>query len=313
MPTLEDRFIGCIVGAAIGDALGMPTEEVSPDKINKIYGGPVTEFRRAMPGHPNQHLPPGSYTDDTQQLLALAKSLIKCSGFDINDFAKEYVDWYQKICIASGYDRFSGAASRFAGRNLQAGISPYKSSSMTALGCGSAMRSAPIGLFYWSNIDEAIAKGRESSLISHNTQPCKDAAGLIAGIVASVCQGQTGTDALNRVLPSINDKMLKEKTELAFQLRHEPLHIAINAIGSSALVTDSVPFAVYSFLHAKNYEEAVLLGANATPGDTDSIACIAGAMAGAQYGFSRIPQKFHSVEDFELLQNTARELLKSTK
>jgi len=313
MTTLEDRFAGCIVGAAVGDALGMPTEEVSPETVVKVYGGPVTEFQTAMKGHPNQHLPAGSYTDDTQQILALSKSLIECNGFDIDNFAKHYKDWYQKISTIPSFDRFSGTASRNAGRNLWKGVSPYESGSTVTLGCGSAMRVAPIGLFYHSNIDEAIAKGQESAVISHNTQQCREGAGIVSGIVAALCQGYEPLDAVKRVLPSVKDNELKGKLVMAVHMQDDVLSRAVQEIGTSALVTDTVGFAVYSFLRAKNFEDAIVLGANATPGDTDSIACIAGAMAGAHYGFGSIPKKFHSVEDFELLQNTAKELLKSSK
>ena len=87
--SLEDKFKGCILGAAIGDALGMPTEYLSSkEELNHYFKGPVRDFQKAPFGQPCAHLEAGQYTDDTQQIIILANSLIKNKGFNFKDFAK---------------------------------------------------------------------------------------------------------------------------------------------------------------------------------------------------------------------------------
>ena len=91
---LTDRFIGSIVGFAIGDALGMPTQFLTRDQIRRYYGKTVTGFLRAHPGHASDSLPQGSYTDDTQMMLAAAECLIECRAMEPARQAEALLSWY---------------------------------------------------------------------------------------------------------------------------------------------------------------------------------------------------------------------------
>jgi len=71
---LRNRCVGAILGFAIGDALGMPVEFLSREQIRRYYGKPVSGFIKAHPGHASDFLPEGSYTDNTQTMLATANA-----------------------------------------------------------------------------------------------------------------------------------------------------------------------------------------------------------------------------------------------
>ena len=75
MQDAKNKSVGCLVGLAIGDALGMPTEGIGKTLLKELYGGAVQGYENPSPHYPNSHLKAGQWTDDTRQAIALAKSL----------------------------------------------------------------------------------------------------------------------------------------------------------------------------------------------------------------------------------------------
>jgi ADP-ribosyl-[dinitrogen reductase] hydrolase len=107
----EDRFTGCLLGLAIGDALGQPVEAFPPDRIRKEFG----EVRDFMPGDPRLPIPlgAGQWTDDTQMAIDIAHSIIRCGRVDPEDIAREFISDHD----ANGF-RFSGFAVTYALKRL---------------------------------------------------------------------------------------------------------------------------------------------------------------------------------------------------
>src|SRR5512136_143310 len=91
---LTGRFVGAIAGFAVGDALGMPAEFLSREQIRRYYGKPISCFLKAHPGHASDFLPEGSYTDNTQMMLATAECLIECKKMDPARHADAMLSWY---------------------------------------------------------------------------------------------------------------------------------------------------------------------------------------------------------------------------
>ncbi len=285
---LKKRYTGCMLGAAIGDALGKQNESLRREDILKR--GYVTDYGNAPKGCPGEMLRPGQYTDDTEQMILLARSLIACHGYDASDFASRIAKWGVKMKESKTKSRLLGPSSSISISKLNAGVSWVESGSHIA-SCGSAMRAAPIGLFY-KNINEVESKAMLSSIPTHKSN------GAIAGAVAVAvavrfalggynCQGII-KEAIARA--SNHDIGLARKLDLSCSLRNEAPDVVFGKLGTSCSVYDTVPCAFYCFTKNIDRPEMAVIEAINAGGDTDSIGCITGALCGAFHGIGAFQQ-----------------------
>ncbi|NPV61484.1 MAG: hypothetical protein HPY61_02460 [Methanotrichaceae archaeon] len=304
---ITDRFKGCLLGLAAGDALGMPVEGFTAAEIASRFGL-VKEMMGAPDGHFHTGLSAGQYTDDTEETLILAESMIEACGFSGDRFADRLMDWGSLWTLDKSLDRGVGFTTKSAIENLLAGIS-WKESGLPVPTCGSAMRAAPIGLFYHRDLN-LVARYAELSSIPTHTAPAARA-GSIA-IAAGVALGLMGFSkkmilenaaALSsRVDPAFSRKLLG----VGSMLDTDP-SAALSLIGTSPEVSESVPAAFYCYLR---FEPAdALVTAASSGGDTDSVASMAGALLGACHGTSWIPEGWLDLlEDRSRIEQLAADL-----
>ncbi|MEE9585192.1 MAG: ADP-ribosylglycohydrolase family protein, partial [Candidatus Brocadiales bacterium] len=154
----EDRFIGSVLGVAIGDAMGMPFEGWSPDKIREHWKDKVF-----LSASPHRGLGPGQYTDDTHMTICHLKSLIDSGGLKPEDAAQKFLEWFD-----SGDLRGIGAATALSMKRLKQGCSWQKSGATGeyAAGNGGAMRIAPVGLFHYNDISALKESVRQAVVIT---------------------------------------------------------------------------------------------------------------------------------------------------
>ncbi|HET6496923.1 MAG TPA: ADP-ribosylglycohydrolase family protein, partial [Thermoleophilia bacterium] len=293
-----DKYKAVIWGLAIGDALGAPTEFKGLDRIRECYGPDGIQ-------HVNQT--DGRFTDDTQMTVALAEGLLDaaadCNKAELDhegpmidpDFvmphvAKQFVEW----AFGPDNDRAPGNTCMAGCRALRQGKPWTESGVKTSKGCGSAMRSSPVGLIYSGQQLEDIA--RASSVVTHGHQAAVDAAhaaalavrllldGMdpveMAGEVFKQCaQDEHFSFLLSSVLPLVG---ATDRGEIEPEVAQTRAHLGESWTGDEAVAS-----ALYCFLLAvkrgEGYVETVRYGAN-TSGDSDSIAAIAGSLAGARWG-----------------------------
>ncbi len=301
---IRSGYTGCMVGAAIGDALGKQNEELSrKDILNKGY---IKDYGKASEGCPGEKLSAGQYTDDTEQMMLLAQSLIECSGFDAADFATKIARWGADALADPLRKNLVGPSSSSAIAKLNSGVS-WKESGSTIPSCGSAMRAAPIGLFY-NDIDEIEANAALSSVPTHNSS------GAIAGTVAvavgvrCAIDGMACRDVIREVCARASkyDTDLAKKIELSFLIKDDAPDKVFTELGTSYIVFDTVPSAFYCFSrHFDAPRNAIIEAVNAG-GDTDSIACITGALAGARHGIDAFPERWiKGLENLEFIEHIA--------
>ncbi|GFO97227.1 ADP-ribosylglycohydrolase superfamily [groundwater metagenome] len=301
---LRGRYTGCMVGAAIGDALGKQNEGLSRKDILKK--GYIKDYGKAPAGCPGEKLSAGQYTDDTEQMILLAQSLIECSGFDAGDFAARIAKWGADALDDPARKALVGPSSSAAVSRLNSGIS-WKNSGSSVPSCGSSMRAAPLGLFY-SDLDEVEEKAAMSSIPTHNSS------GAVAGAVAVAVGVRCALNVKERpeimkescARASKYDKILGKKIGYSFQKRDEEPDKVLAELGTSYLVHETVPSAFYCFSRYFEEPEKAIIEAANTGGDTDSIACITGALCGARHGIDGIPQRWiNGLEKRELIENIA--------
>lgn len=292
---LLDAFQGALLGTFCGDALGMPFEGWPLAMMTEEMG----EVTRMLPAR----LGAGTYTDDTQMMIAVGESLLEKKGVQGEDMALRLADAYEE---ERGYGR---GAARVIER-LKKGV-PWDEAGKGlfpggSYGNGAAMRIAPVALFYYDQ-PQALRKAiTDASRITH-THPL--------GIEGAILQGFGVATALSMGLQGeLNARAFLEEVKAATNTKNPELGRKIflvedlmenlatgNALSREEVVRDlghgikaqeSVPTALYAFLsHPHSFQEA-LSYAVGLGGDTDTIGAMAGALAGAYHGLSGIPQEW---------------------
>jgi ADP-ribosyl-[dinitrogen reductase] hydrolase len=300
--TMRDRCVGAIVGFAIGDALGMPAEFLSREQIRRYYGKPISDFLKAHQGHANDFLPQGSYTDNTQTMLAIAECLIECKKMDPARHADALLSWYQNAVP----HRTPSTANLRACKHLSTGR-PWNKSGVFSGGCSAAMRMTPIGIFF-NRSPEALSRAALDNCIITHTEPRARAASVsVAYLTARLMQSDERSWPGDQVLETADhiarlDEDFAAVLRWSTQITHLPPEEALFEIGSSSDAIETVPAAIYCFLkYPRNFSSAVLAAVNA--GDAaDSIGALTGSFVGALTGGSAIDKHWlRSVENSDVL------------
>lgn len=304
---LRDQCKGCLLGLAAGDALGMPVEGFTAEQIQDKFGR-VEDMMPAPPGHFQFGLGPGQFTDDTLQALLLAESILEENCFDIQRFVTGLMDWGRCWTSDPRSGRGVGSTSQGAIEQLLAN-KDWSESGVTIPTCGSAMRVAPIGLVYHFDLDLVSKYAQLQSVPTHSCSAAR--AGSVA-VAVGVALALTGLPK-NIVLKKASSFSMRIDSEFASCLMRidelldlEPID-AFREIGTSPLVNETVPAAFYCYLKF-DPEDSLIMAASAG-GDTDSIAAIAGALAGAAYGTGWLPERWlSSLEDRSRIERIAVDL-----
>ena len=282
----QDRFRGCLLGLAAGDALGTTLEFESPGTFrpleDMIGGGP---FR----------LQPGRWTDDTSMALCLAASLIETGGFDPNDQMQRYLRWRDE-----GYMSSTGKCFDI-GMTIQSSLSLYVRTSEPysgsvdpwSAGNGSLMRLAPVPMFFAASPAEAIDRSADSSRTTHGALEAVDACRYFGGLLVGALNGVDKGTLLSAGYCPVKD--LWERSPLAekvaevangsFKDREPP------DIRGTGYVVKSMEAALWAFHKSRDFRDGALVAANLGD-DADTTAAIYGQIAGANYGVDAIPPEW---------------------
>ena len=302
------RAYGALAGLALGDALGMPTQAMSPEQIREVYGTitGLVDADASQPYAPG--MPAGSVTDDTEQALLVASLLVRGRGsssgrvaLDAGEFAHALLAWEDSMIERGSLDLL-GPSTKAALERVRAGEDP-----LTVGGAGTtngaAMRVTPIGISMSTADPEAFADAVWSSCqVTHATRQGFQSAALVAAAVSM------GIDAARSTTPDLRSMLWKAVTYVdslpergawtpdpdvvaatrrAMQLVANPasssLECLVEQVGTSVASAQAIPMAFA--LLARDPSPQALLDAANIGGDTDTIGAIAGAILGAALGF----------------------------
>ena len=274
----RNRSRGCLLGLAVGDAVGTTVEFQARGSF-----APVTD----MVGGGPFRLKPGQWTDDTSMALCLATSLISKNGFDPADQMDRYWDWYQNGYLSSTGVFFDiGTTVRQAleiytqtGNPFSGSTDPYSA------GNGALMRLAPIPLFYFPDVEKIIYWAGESSHTTHGAPECVEACQLFAEMLFCALSGKSKDDVLFHATVEVSSPKL---TAIA---RGEYRQKPADRIRGTGYVVESLEAALWCFCRTDTFDAAVLQAANLGD-DADTTAAICGQIAGAYYGETGIPTKW---------------------
>jgi ADP-ribosylglycohydrolase len=186
-------------------------------------------------------------------------------------------------------------------------------------GCGSVMRVAPVGLYFWKNLDTAFRIGCESGALTHGHMDAILAAGYYAAFIAAIVQGysikMSAEKALNRLKKEKEHSACSSLIEKAIKLagKKTPVNKGMESIGHGYTADEAAALAVYLSIRYQDDFDGAILAATTFQGNTDSIAPICGNALGAYHGASVVPQKWQQeLELSELIVHGADLLLART-
>ncbi len=276
--SLKSKFIGALIGSAIGDALGAPLEGNSMEEVNSVYG---EDWKMIS----------GRYTDDTEMMIGVAESLIENRGFNGADMAAKFIQNYH---ARRGY----GPGTKEALRRIREGESWEEASGKLfggkgSYGNGAAMRIAPVGIFYYDNADKLREIAYKSSHVTHSHELGKEGAALQAFSIALAVQGTEKEAMLHDLKEFVKNVIYKEKLRKieALLAKEADKKAIISELGNGEEAFNSVPTAIYSFLRFDSFKDAVVY-AISLGGDADTIGAMTGAISGAYYGEGAIPEEW---------------------
>jgi poly(ADP-ribose) glycohydrolase ARH3 len=298
-----DRFSGCLIGQALGDSLGFIVEGYPPSEC-AAYVDAALRPRRLL-GYSRGRFPIGQYSDDSQLARELARSLVEQRRFDPAEYAGRIATLFTEGRIVG-----RGRATEEAAYRIARGV-PWQEAGTPApaAGNGSAMRVAPVGLFFCDDPEALIAAAHDQGRITHQDRRCSAGAIAIAGATAiATKEGHLHPVSLCTRLSQWTrdfDPVLAAAIQDLPGWIETPPHHAVKTIASigvspsyddrwegiSPFVTSSVLWSLYSVLRSpSDYWEAIST-AIAVGGDVDTTAAMAGAIAGAAVGLGGIPRE----------------------
>lgn len=279
---VADRAGGALFGTFVGDALGMPFEGLSHAAIPEDVE--MVEARRGR----------GTYTDDTQMMIALAESLIARGRVDGEHLARAFLDAYvaergygagtQRVfeLWRSGVPVASAAARLFGGQGSR--------------GNGAAMRIAPVAVCFRDDHERLCVEAAASARVTHTHSVGVDGAVVQAAAIGAALRAENILDVARSAAKTAELRGALDELEGLLGGTRTPAEVQVR-LGSSADACGSVAAALYSAL-AHDRIEAALRFAVRLGGDTDTVAAMAGAVAGARGGYRAIPTRWlEALED----------------
>ena len=321
------HYEGCILGGAIGDALGAPVEFMKLSEIYKKFGSKGITLKSFL-----ESKTPLEFSDDTQMTFFTADGMLKSSiknhskyKIDFMDVYESYRDWlntqiggqidkgwisrikelYQvkapgNTCIASIMDNIPGTITNKINNSK---------------GNGGVMRVAPIGLLYYRNPNMAFKVAEACTALTHSNPDAYLSAGMFASIISHIIQGKTLDEAVNKSIVILkrqeNSENIINKIKQAIDLAKDNINSqdAIKSIGEGNIGSEALSLAIYSALKNKmNFSKSIETAANIN-GDSDTVAAITGNIVGAFQGINGLPKKVLSIlTNFRELKILSRDL-----
>ena len=280
MKRLKDKIAGTLYGVVTGDALGAPLEFMNKEEISRKHGR-VTE----MIGGGWLNVMPGEVTDDTQMTLAVAEGITEDPDNPIQAIGKRFIAWAK-----SGPKDIGGTCSMsirwaaFLGQNnepdeekwFEASKYTSEANGGRSGGNGALMRTVYPGLYYKDTM-VAVETAGAIAQMTHWDKKSTEACNFYTEMIHLITESISREEALQIIRDVLKD------SEYSLKARKQ--------LKPTGYVVDSFNCALHSIAATVTFEDAIIEAAN-LGGDADTIAAIAGGLAGAIYGYNEIPERW---------------------
>lgn len=304
-----DRYNGCLVALAVGDALGSPIQFKKRDTYLHVRG-------YTLGGEFNSQK--GEYTDDTAMALCLADSLINSNGFDAKNQLDTYVKWLKDGYMSTRDEAYDIGLTVFKSivHYMETGETTTNINQEKDSGNGSLMRLAPVVMLYADDINKAVLYAGKSSLTTHASPIAIDACRYFAYVLTLILNGTHKSELFS-------DEATKKMQNY---FKKEPLHSEVMKIAngsyvgkyredikSSGYVVHTLEAALWAFHYGETFKDTMLSAVNLGD-DADTVGAVTGQLAGAYFGFNKIDDIFlQELFNKELIINMAENLYNKRK
>lgn len=298
---MANNILNSVMGSCVADALGVPVEFINRETLSE---DPVINMRSY--GTYNQKA--GTWSDDTSMTLCLIDSL--SNGLNYDDIMKNFIKWINTGDYTPYGEVFDvGNATRKALERFSHGASPLDCGGISGSdnGNGSLMRILPIVFYLQSIYGTEITKNDEAMNIIHNLSSLTHAhkrsliaCGIYVSVASMITRDMNLSIAIEKGIYNAleyykNHDEYEDELHYYKRLSNKAYSkTPVEDIKSSGYVVDTLEAALWCLLNSKNYKECVLLAVNLGE-DTDTVAAVAGGLAGLYYGYESIPKEWLAV------------------
>ncbi|MEE8442705.1 MAG: ADP-ribosylglycohydrolase family protein [Dehalococcoidia bacterium] len=307
--SLRDKARGCLVGAAVGDAFGMPLEFSQPRPL-------ATLVREMTKGR----LPAGTFTDDTQMMIALAQSLLHHIPLDTTDLALRFLAWYrtnppdiglhtrlvlERLATEDGWQTASdmfkqieARADRRTALQWLGSVDPenvrwpvaaaaVQAQNPDSAGNGSLMRCFPVALVYHDDMDACIKCSSVQGHVTHPHGECTAADAFVSFTIVLLLKGTEPALAVQQALDYFSGRGTGMTIPLEQAIRQAHGRTR-EELPNTGWVRHTVESSIWALLNTDSFRDAIVQVVN-LGGDADTAGAVTGALAGAAYGLEAIP------------------------
>ena len=285
------KVVDSIIGHAIGDAMGVPTEFCIREKLQRH---PVTK----MIGYGQHDVPAGCFSDDTSMELALIDSYVNKGIFDYDDIMTNFYYWLHDAKFTATDEVFdAGRTCIQAIINYSKGFEPLECGlkGEDNNGNGSLMRILPVALYsYYKKIneDEIIELTNDISSLTHAHEISKLGCYIYVRYIMFLLDGLSKIEAYEKIQKIKFKGYSKESLEKYSRILKKNIKkVPLDDISSRGYVVDTLEASLWCLMVHDNFEDTILEAIN-LGNDTDTVAAIAGSMAGIIYGMNSIPKEW---------------------
>lgn len=295
MHVTTEKVRAAIFGAAVGDAVGVPFEFNSPEEMKRRPA-------KDMVGGGTYHLPAGTWSDDTSMILCTLDKLDETLNYDA--IMQAFLSWVNDGDYSPHGDCFDiGFTTRSALVNYARFHDVYTSGldSSRANGNGSLMRIIPAALYadaHDLSPQDSVALAHMLSQLTHAHMRSRIGCGIFTCIAMALLKNpdkssvREGIETASALYSS--PEYAQEATHYARVLSPDFADLPEADINSAGYVVSTLECAVWCLMNTENYRDCILKAVNFGE-DTDTAACVAGALAGLLYGFHGIPSKWRAL------------------
>lgn len=292
---MKNRFRGALLGAAVGDSMGMCVEEIPIDEVIMHYGDKIKDLCNPHPASPASFLRKGETSSEFAIVQMVATSLVEKGRLDIKDIIEKYIEWEEKEELHNYIDPHFLVAVE--------ALKEGKEISKGGFSIEGTLPAIPIGMYHYANPILAIEATKAVVMLTHRHEIVLDVASAMAVAIGEILQGKFYLEDEYPYFLQFLKTFVSQKDTIKYLDKIEMLlkedvsyEEAIDELGNGSFALEAFSQALFIFLKTPSSTKNTVINAVNSygnyGGDTDSIGLIAGAFAGAYNGEESIPDKW---------------------
>lgn len=288
---LADNIRGVIYGQAIGDALGLGLEGMSRDDVRRNYPKGLNEYYQIVQDKHRKRWIPGQWTDDTEQMICILKSLLERRIVDVEDIARRLAEWRSSDGL--GIDMVSYSVLThpdFAADPHKASRAVWEAGGRESAGNGGVMRTSVLGAWEFWDAERVRQNASSVCRITHFDPRCVASCVAVCHAISALLRGEQDPVKLMVAVSKMAidlDERAHETAKLAARGSLMALHLDDRVTMGHTLKT--LGAGLWAMVHATDFEHGLSRVIHAG-GDADCNGAVAGALLGARFGFQAIPR-----------------------